>query len=76
MTVTTLYDHIGAGDLVGVADEERNYLRGEVRLMAGNTMAVAAFGCLIPFARRNTKRTWVPVHGIKLVEHQPPLDLM
>jgi hypothetical protein len=70
-----IYDTIGIGDEVGVADPSHNLALGPVKLVDGNTMCVLAFGCLIPFARRNKNKTWVGINNVKLVQHQPALEL-
>ena len=70
-----IYNTIGVGDEVGVADAKHNLVLGPVKLADGDTLCVAAFGCLIPFARRNRNKTWVGVDGVKLVQHQPSLGL-
>jgi hypothetical protein len=70
-----IYNTIGVGDEVGVADAKHNLVLGPVKLADGSTMCVLAFGCLIPFARRNSNKTWVAVTGVKLVQHQPALEL-
>lgn len=70
---------INQGEEVVIQDEAKNVLKGTMIFTEKGQMAVVAFKIEIPFARwsgrdRGGLGGYVPVKGIKIVGHQPPME--
>lgn len=72
---------INKGEEVIIQDEDKNVARGPTDFDEKGRMTVRAFKTEIPFARWSTSARqglggYVAVKGIKIVGHEPPIDVL
>ena len=70
---------INEGEQVIIEDEAKNRLEGPMVLNEKGDMSIQAFKGEIRFARWSTRDRgglggYVPIKGIKIVGHQPPIE--